>query len=172
MLSIEVWILKNKYRLIAAMIILLAIVINPYDIYQKNKLQDLNQKRILVEKEFVKENKQRDNKFISSNLKDIEVQNKRLLMAILVNNSFKTNEYKSLKLKEEIYQSIKNKAIRMIVDLEIAIEDRDLGKLKELYNEVDDKNLKDYILYVLKNFDPEVDLEFQEDSVIKSLYIG
>ncbi len=172
MLGIEMWILKNKYRLMAALVLLIIAIVNPYKIYEENELRVLNEKRMIVESEFKKTAVERNDDLLKKNLSEIERKNKRLFMVMLVNNSFKTNEYKSLKINDEIYKSIKNKAIRVIVELEIAIEDKDLAKLEELYGEVNDKNLKDYILYVIKNIDPENKIEFEKDSVIKNLYIG
>lgn len=172
MINVELLISKYRNKIIFIVLVAVLFAINPYKIYNENRIKDMNDIRVVIEKEFDKNVDVRDNELIKTSLKKISDYSPALLNLIMVNNSFKNGEYKSMKLDMGIYGNIESDALKNIVELEIAIENKDIAMLEELHNKIVDEDLKDYIVYIIKTIAPNHKIEFKENSKMRHMYLG
>lgn len=159
----------GKLSLLFASIVVFSL--SPIQGLREGFAQSANESRLIVEEEFKKAPKERNNVQLKGYLSALAELSPALFELVLIKNSFYYDELESLKLDETFYQGIQSKALKDILDVELAIKSKDIQSLESIHERVQDENMRDYIVYAAKSIDSKSKLDFRPDSPLKALYI-
>ena len=168
--SVEDLVIKYKYHLILALIALVLYATNPYGSWMEAKYEENNVLRVEIENIMETYDDSKDKEVLKGKLLKLSGENPRLFNLVLTKSSFKENLMKIVE-KDRLFLKEMKEPFKTVLEIELAVQNRDVEKLSSMKDSVKDNNLRDYMIYVIRTIDSKSNLKFEEESIFKRLYI-
>lgn len=168
--SVEELVRKYKYYLMMAIISLVLYATNPYGSWVEASYEESNVLRVEIDSILKNYDDSKDKETLRTKLVKLSKENSKLFSLVLTKSSFKDNLMKIIEKDKLFLKEIKD-PFKTIVEIEIAVQNKDLKKLTLIKDSVKEKTIKDYLVFVIKTIDSKSDLEFEKESIFKRIYI-